>query len=200
MTPLCTLAQVKRYLDIPPTTTTGDAVLSSLITLVSALAPNQANSPDREDGEDPTLFEDDYREQYDGHGTVVLLLRHSAPTTPVARVRALTIDGLPVPKSPGAPLPGFMWDRFSVRLRGYRFLRGQQNVVVTYTAGHDPSGATGLALAGAAAEWVAEVYKQRPHIDVRAKTLDRETVSFLAELMPLRMTALLTNLKNRMAA
>lgn len=200
MDDLCSLDDAKAYLGIPSATTTSDDVLSDLITFVSAYALNQANVSDREDGEDPSFFEDDYTETYDGHGGQVLLLRHSSPATPVSRVRSVTVSGTPIPKSPGAPQSGFAWDRFSVRLRGYTFTKGVQNVTVSYTSGNDANGATGQMLRGAAAEWVALIFKTRAHIDVRSKTLDRETVTFMAETMPVRMAAVLTNLKNRVAA
>jgi hypothetical protein len=197
---LCSLADVKAYLDIPDATTNADAKLTDLIEVVSAYAVNQANLPDREDGDDPSFFESDYTEHYDGPGGTVLLLRHSAPSTPVTAVRAVTVDGSSIPKSGGAPAPGFSSDRFSVRLRGYRFTKGEQNVVVKYSAGVDQASSTGVALKGAATEWVASIYKTRPHIDIQSKTLDRETITFVQKTMPVRMSAVLENLKTRMAA
>ena len=200
MDSLCTLPDVKSYLDIPSGNTNADAILSSLILGVSAYALNQSNMPDREDGEDPTFFEDDYVEHYDGHGNHLLLLRHGAPTTPVTRVSAVTVNGVAIPKAGEAPSRGFVWTSKQVLLRGYRFWKGVQNVRVKYTAGVDPNGSTGQALKSASAEWIAMIYKVRPHIDIRAKTLDRETVSFMQSAMPTRMQAVLTNLMPRVAA
>lgn len=200
MTPLCTVQDVKNYLGDPTISSAADTTLTTLINFVSSLAVNQANLPDREDGEDVGFFEDVYREHYDGNNSRILLLRHCAPSTPVTGVQKVTIDGRDIPKSPQPPLSGFVFDRFSVRLRGYFFTAGQQNVEIRYAAGFPEDSSTAIALKGAAAEWVAQMFKQRTHIDVRAKTLDRETVSFVQEMMPIRMAALLNNLKMRMAA
>ena len=198
MDALCTVADVQAY---PGLANAPADTLSPLIDFVSAEAINASNMPDREDDGDQTFFSDDYTESYDGNGTTGLLLRHCAPTTPVTAVRSVLVDGRSIPKSPAAPTPGFVATRFGVELRGgYIFCRGIRNVVVRYTAGVDPSSVTAQLLKAAAVEWVALVYKQAPHIDIRAKTLDRETVSFFQAAMPVRMQGVIENLRNRVAA
>jgi hypothetical protein len=82
-----------------------------------------------------------FDETYDGHNNDRLFLDQF----PVLSVASVTVNGVPIPPSTGATIPGWAMhsDRKSLILRSYRFHRGTQNVEVTYSAGFTAQIVTG---------------------------------------------------------
>lgn len=136
---LTTLAVAKTYVEPTPS----DAVLSGLITRVSAMVRAYINRP--------WLLPRAYVRQFDGTGTRQLLL----PDYPVigSALAGLTISGTSIPLAPQpdntntllSPYFGYRfqpWDGLlpgmpaAVELVGSYFWYGAQNVVVSYTAGY----------------------------------------------------------------
>lgn len=84
-----------------------------------------------------------FSEVYNGNGSDTQFLRNR----PVISVQSLTVDGVAIQASTGAPNPGYVigGDGKSVRILGggfflgwpcgQRFTRGTQNVAITYSAG-----------------------------------------------------------------
>lgn len=74
-----------------------------------------------------------YDRKFNGRGGRILML----PDRPLTAVSGLTIDGITVPLSTSAFMPGYVFDDKSIYLRGwYEFCRGAQNVEAQYTAGY----------------------------------------------------------------
>lgn len=74
-----------------------------------------------------------YTKSFNGRGSRALML----PDRPLTAVGSLTIDGISVPLSTLAHMPGFVFDDKTIYLRGwYEFCRGAQNVQAQYTAGY----------------------------------------------------------------
>jgi hypothetical protein len=86
----------------------------------------------------------------------------------------LSIDGVAVPAR--APTgAGYVFDEDYLLLCGYCFTRGQQNVVLVYTAGYE---ATPADIEQAVLEIVALKFKERERIGVSSETLAGQTISF----------------------
>jgi hypothetical protein len=75
-------------------------------------------------------------------------------------------------------------------LRGGVFPRGVQNVAISYTAG---LASVPVDVAQACVEIVATKYKRRTNIEVSAKTLNGETISFTQADMPASAKTALDN-------
>ena len=127
---LTTLANAKAWAGIA--TTNSDVIISQLITRVSQVARSYCGRP--------SFLSTTYTESYDGTGDVTLPLRN----WPVTSVASLSINERLIQPA-GSGWAGFtfdQWDGFSpgspafLQLRGGRFLEGQRNVAVTYTAGY----------------------------------------------------------------
>ncbi|HLY53954.1 MAG TPA: head-tail connector protein [Stellaceae bacterium] len=108
--------------------------------------------------------------------------------TPVTAVSGVTIDGVAIPPSPGAPERGYLWSETAVTLIGWRFTRGLANVELAYTAGYAtvPPDVTQAVL-----EWAAHAYREKDRIGMTSESLGGQTTSFLVKDMPLRVAALL---------
>ena len=202
MADLCSMEDVKRYLSyIAPTgVSANDIELQRLITYATGVLAGLCQLPAREDGE-PVIFQSDrYVEHYDGMGTFRLALRRN----PISTVQKVSVDGLAIPKSPGAPQPGFQFDRYSVVLRGYRFAKGLQNVVITYVAGYDEGDPVLDELRQAAVELVAFLERTKDFIGIRSKHIGTETVTYASSVysaaLPARVQLLVQRLKPAFAA
>lgn len=134
---LTTLAGAKTWAGI--TSGADDALLGQLITQTSRLILNALNRG--------SLLPLTYNEAYDGNDGIRLFIKN----WPVIAINSLTINGLAIPVSPAwaanaSPIPGYVLDTLDdpmppgliqqVTLRGYTFRKGQQNVILNYSAGY----------------------------------------------------------------
>ena len=119
---LVQLSEVKSWLGI--TTTNDDALLSLLITQISAWADGYTNR---------TLYTGTYTTECDGKGE----RRKIVPNWPITGVSSVVIDGVSIPASPDGIRPGFTFNTVLPRITlvGYNFNVGMGNVFITYTAG-----------------------------------------------------------------
>lgn len=179
---LVKLADVKAWLDIDLADTKDDTLLQTLITGVSQamLTPIGIS----------TFVTQAYSEVYDGSGTPMQALRQ----VPITAVASLTINTYSIVASPDGVKSGFAFDKFALKLVGAPapypanfgvpgvFIRGFQNVAVTYTAGY---AAIPFDIQEAAKEWCAVRYRARRFIGITSKHLATgETVSFSQKAMP----------------
>lgn len=129
--PLCSLAQVKQRMQIPPDDRGLDELLLQLIDIASAQIETAAK---RSFTQVLTIT----GELHNGNGTNILQPRH----TPIVAVSALSIDGVAIDPSDYAVLPEYVQlkqvQEYSARLRGVQqlFGEGSQNVSLSYTAGY----------------------------------------------------------------
>ena len=79
-----------------------------------------------------SLSEDQVTEVHDGDGETVLFVDRA----PLNSVSALTIDDLTIPASTSVLTPGYVLQGNTIRLRGYAFTAGTQNVSVTLKGGY----------------------------------------------------------------
>jgi hypothetical protein len=123
----------------------------------------------------------------------MLALRHY----PITAVSSLVINNAPIVASPDGVQSGYTHDEYALKLIGVpvaypfgpgvygspaTFLRGFQNVTVSYSAGY---AAAPFDLAEAAKEWCAFRYRARKWIGQTSKHLGTgETVSFSQKAMP----------------
>lgn len=161
---LTTLTALKGWLG--STASGDDAALGALITAASCDFLQRCNRD--------SIKIADYTEQYDGNGNRTNPLLHY----PISAVTAVSIDGAPVPASSGACVGGYLFDRFCLRLIGYCFTPGVQNVVVTYSAGYAviPPEVT-QAVNSICASW----WRRRQWTDQASKSLAGEVVAFRKE-------------------
>lgn len=177
---LCTIDQVKEYLQIALDNSTYDLLLSRLVTAVSTYWLRRTGHTNA-DGSVPaksTFVEQvAFDEWYDGNGNDRLFLRQ----TPIASVQLLEVNGKHVDPSPGFKVPGYLIDRNgkclvlrggSRPMHGYgigsnylwgvgsvgAFFNGTQNVHVQYTAGF---ASTPYDVVEAAVELVALIFSRR---------------------------------------
>lgn len=162
---LCTVADLKAWL--PNQGNNDDVTLQNLITNGSAQILQYMNRPHILASVIGTLTEN-----YDGN-SADRLLPHFYP---LISVMAVSIDGASIPGSTGPTSPGFLFDQRRVMLRGFRFWRGLQNIVLTYTAGFT---SVPLDLKQAAIEDFALSYRKRGHIGELSNSMGGQvTVSY----------------------
>ena len=172
MSALCLLADVKTYLGITVTTT--DAVLSSLITNVSAVIESYCNR---------TFAQATYNDTRNGTGSDRMFLANG----PVTAVASVTIDGIAITAAPDAITAGYVFDDSLVYLRpgGFypsRFNKGVQNCTIVYTAGYATIPAD---VAQVCIEIVAFHFAKRDRVDKASETLGTsQTISFSQADMP----------------
>jgi len=99
---------------------------------------------------------------------------------PVTGIIYLSIDGMVIPPAPPMTqqgwTAGYVFSPTEIVLRGWRFGRGAQNVLVQYTAGYDPIPGD---IQQTCLEMVARKYRERTRIAERTKSLGGvETVSY----------------------
>lgn len=161
MADLTTLANVKGWLGV--TATTDDALLTRLISAASDYVQTWLNR---------TIAVQPYTETRDGTGGYVLPLSNY----PVSAVSSLTIDGVSIPAAANAQGSGYLFTQTKlVLVGGYRFWRGLQNVVVSYTAGY---ATTPNEIEQATIELIAMRYKERDRIGQVSKSIGGETITF----------------------
>lgn len=166
---LTTLANIKAFLGI--TGSSDDTLLQTLISAYSAAVVNFL-------GRNPVSAT--YTAKYHGTGTSQLFLKNS----PITAVTALIINGASVPASNGVSF-GYVFDNHCISLIGgssYNsgleslpslspafFPRGNQNVVITYTAGVSANSAAYAAISQLALEAVAKSYKMKERIGQKSE-------------------------------
>jgi Phage gp6-like head-tail connector protein len=162
---LTTLADVKAWLQTGQSAfpATDDALLTRLITAASQYIQTWLNRQ---------LAAADYFEVRDGTGSD----RLQFACFPVTAVLWLKIDGRVVPVASSATAAGYRFSPTQLSLRGYRFNRGAQNVMVAYTAGY---ASTPPDVAQACIELVSLRYRERTRIGEVSRSLGgAETVAY----------------------
>ena len=112
-----------------------------------------------------------YTETRDGTGNRKLCLDNF----PVTSVTAVTVNGQSIPPRPSAIGYGFTFDDLVVKLTGYRFEQGLDNVVIQYVAGL-PAVPDDIDMA--CCEAVTLRYKSLDRLGVSSKSLAGESISF----------------------
>ena len=162
---LTTLADVKAWLQTGQAAlpTTDDALLTRLVSAASQYIQTWLNRQ---------IASADYLEIRDGTGGQ----RLQFACFPVTAVLSLTIDGQDVPAAPSFNAAGYRFSSTQLSIRGYRFKRGAQNVVIAYTAGYST---TPPEVAQACIELVSLRYRERTRIGEISRSLGgAETVSY----------------------
>lgn len=177
MAALTTLAKLKQYGQIE--SFQDDTLLLRMIDAASAAIENYCSRQ---------FQSASYTEVRDGHGGRRMTLRHF----PVTDVTALTINGQLIPRRPSPLANGYTFDDLTIKLTGYVFDEGVDNVSITYTAGL-ASVPSDVELA--CCEVVMLRYKARDRIGVTSKSLAGETISFNADDFPDYVTRVLDQYK-----
>ncbi len=161
---LTTLADVKAWLQngSSPFPSTDDALLSRLITAASQYIQSWLGRP---------IAMADWLEMRDGTGG----RRLQFGIFPVSAVVSLTIDDVAIAAAADSWSAGYSFTPTELVLRGYRFTRRAQNVVVCYTAGY---AATPPEIAQTCIELVALRYRERTRVGEVSKNLGGEVVSY----------------------
>ena len=145
---LCTLAQLKTYLNISGSSQ--DSALEDLVDAVSAGA--EAYTRRELAARDQAWTGGD---ALDGNGHTVL----RAPQWPLNSISSLEVNGVEISARAAIGGSGYVIDKGAglIRLVGYVFYQGVQNVEISANAGFDPVPAD---LRQAAIEWAAMLVKQ----------------------------------------
>lgn len=161
---LTTLAAAKGWLNV--TGTSDDTLLTRLISGVSAAAQQRMGR---------IIASASYTDTRNGTGKSVM----GFPTQPATAVSSVLVDGVAIPARSAPGASGYTFDVQLLRLIGYSFTKGVQNVVLAYTAGY---ATTPLDLEQAVIEIVAHKYRERDRIGQTSKILAGETVNFLRDV------------------
>jgi Phage gp6-like head-tail connector protein len=160
-----TLSDVKAWLQNGQSSfpTTDDALLSRLITAASQYIQTWLNR------QIPLA---DYVEVRDGTGGH----RLQFGCFPVVTIQSLTVDGQMIPQAASICAAGYSFSASQLSVRGYKFCRGAQNVVIAYTAGYATIPPD---IAQACIDLVALRYRERTRIGEISESFGGiETVSF----------------------
>ncbi|GHH09352.1 hypothetical protein GCM10008023_05930 [Sphingomonas glacialis] len=175
MTDLTTLANFKAYAGV--TGGDDDTAIQALISAYSGYVRQYCNR-------DFTLGS--YSRTFDGRNQT----RQMLPQYPVQSVTAVQIDTQVVPLQATFGQAGFRFDAQSVMLNGYRFCRGEGNVLISWTAGY---ATVPLEIAQAVNELVGLRYELRDKQGWSSKSLAGETVSLITADMPSSVRTILAN-------
>jgi len=162
---LTTLADVKAWLQTGQAAfpAADDALLTRLVTAASQYIQTWLNRG---------IASADFLEVRDGTGGC----RLQFACFPASAVLSLTIDGQAVPAATSFNAAGYRFSSTQLSVRGYRFNRGAQNIVIAYTAGHST---TPPEVAQACIELVALRYRERTRIGEVSRSLGSvETVAY----------------------
>lgn len=118
-----------------------------------------------------TFVSQSYTETKDGTGQRKMTLRN----VPVTAVASVTVNGQPISARPEVQGNGYTFDAYGVRLTGYAFTVGLDNVRVVYTAGF---AAVPPDVDMACCELVTLRYKTLDRLGVSSKSLAGESISF----------------------
>jgi hypothetical protein len=166
---LTTLADVKGWLQTGQAAfpATDDALLTRLIGAASQYIQTWLNRQ---------IASADYLEIRDGTGGH----RLQFACFPVTAVLSLIIDGRAVPPATSINA-GYRFSSTQASVRGYKFNRGAQNVVISYTAGYST---TPPEIAQACIELVSLRYRERTRIGEISRSLGgAETVAYVQKDM-----------------
>ena len=181
----CTLAELKSWL--PNQGNNDDATLQSLISNGSAQILQYVDRPHI-----LSSVLGQINELYDGNDSESLFPRNY----PILSIIAVAVDGISLQPSTSPSTAGFLWDSRRIMVRGFRFSRGFQNVLLAYTAGF---ASVPLDLKQAAIDTFALAYRQRTHIGERSTSMGGQvTQSFDMSDIPPRALATF-NLYRRLA-
>lgn len=169
---LTTIQDVAGYLGItlkttgtPPVIDTTDATVILLARLVTAASTFIQSHLNR-------VFKSaSYTEHRDGTGGFIM----SVADYPMTAVSQVSIDGQSIPAVVNAGDAGYVYTPTAVKLVGYRFSRGMNNVILGYTAGYT---SIPFDVAQITVELAARKYKERDRIGIQSKTIGPEVVSF----------------------
>jgi hypothetical protein len=194
---LCQLSDLKLWLGIA--NAADDEILGSIVTNIST----QIHTVLRRDA----LLSASYTETYDGSGTPTQALLHY----PITAVSSLKINNTSIMASSDGVQTGYTFDQYVLKLIGIGemwqatpgyygapgvFLKGFQNVVVTYTAGYAeiPND-----ISQACIDWCAFRYRMRAAIGLKSKHLATgESVVFVDGVaIPAEAMAVLKHYKRR---
>jgi hypothetical protein len=121
LTPLCSLADAKTRLGI--TGSDQDDILNSLIAAATDAIRDHVGYE---------LASKSRTEGYSGNNLAVIHPLHQ----PITAISSLSVNGTSISQATSTTMAGWMFDDTAIRLRGYVFPRGVQNVSITYTAGY----------------------------------------------------------------
>lgn len=170
---LTTLAKVKQYGQI--TEFESDTLLVRMIDAASTAIEQYCSR---------TFLSQQYTEVRDGTGQRKLSMRHF----PVTDVTSVSINGKTIQRRTSPLGIGYTYDDLSIKLSGYTFDNGMDNVEVVYTAGL-PAVPADVEIA--CAEMVMLRYKARDRIGVSSKSLAGEQITFTADDFPDYVTRVL---------
>jgi hypothetical protein len=128
---------------------------------------------------------------YDGNGGSALFLkRHN-----VVSVETVTIDEVEIPESESVTESGWILDGSTLRLRGYVFTRGIQNVVVTTAWGYQtiPAIASNACLT-LTVNRLKEITK---HPGITWEQIGDRQYRYVVDAMPQSLLAMLDTLRRR---
>jgi hypothetical protein len=168
MSVICTIDDVKNFAGI--TSTNSDVVLQMLLADSLQAIGSFCNR---------NFVSQPYVEYRDGNDATKILTANY----PLTAVASVMVDGVLIPQQTAPGLNGWFYIPGSRRivLVGYKFSRGDRNVILTYTAGFGD--------AGNVAPWPADLqmalimyivtrYKERERLGVGSKSLAGESVTF----------------------
>ena len=183
---LTTLEDLKSYLGTAVTGEMSDALLTKLITAASAWARNFCEDE---------FFSATYTHVVSGWGSAVLML----PYGPLTAITSVTIDGQAIPARVSTSTPGYTWNarEQSVRLSGYRFPVGQNNVEIVYTAGYSTLADVPYDLQFAVTRLAAYRFKERSHIGKITESLNGQAVTYETTAAPADVLVTLEDFKRR---
>lgn len=161
---LTTLASVRTHLGMDVGFTADDTLLGTLITACSAWMRHQL---------DRDIAAATYTaETSSGNDGTTLIPRHY----PITSVTSLAVDGDAIPARPSVTEDGYVISgQLAIKLVGYTFADGIDNVVITYTAGFSTIPED---IAQACNELVAWRYKERNRIGQVSTSVGGESVTF----------------------
>lgn len=164
---LTTLEKVKAHFEVK--NSTDDGLLTHLITAASDFIRTYCSRD---------LAATDYVESRNGHGGRVLVL----PNYPIISVASVKVDGVAITSAAGSPtLSGYVFDQYSISLRGYVFSKGFKNVELSYRAGFET---IPLDLEQACIDLVGLKFKERTRIGETSKSVAGATTSYSTDDMP----------------
>jgi hypothetical protein len=133
-----------------------------------------------------------YPETRNGNGGTALMLSQY----PVTAVASVTVDGVTIPARPTVTSSGWVLDTLTdygpgiVRLDGYSFSKGVQNVVVNYTAGY-ASDSIPADIIQACVEIAADMKRRGPRVGEVSKNLQGQVVAYSQKDIPAQVKMIL---------
>jgi hypothetical protein len=147
MPDLTTIDRVKRLLSVEAGDTDGARLLADFVTQESARFVGWVARP---------IIQASYTDTADGDNSTKLTLKNY----PVTAIASVTINDVAVPVRPTKLADGWVQSGDAVKLVGFRFDKGTENVEVQYTAGY-ASNAIPDDIQAAVAEMVAWRYREK---------------------------------------